>query len=120
MGFRQSHKMSAIVEITRARAGVLHILATGRSEGSEQERRELLMAHHCECYRRIVLKSAARHARAGWIYRPGHDLCRKCRRSLVARQAVRTAVASGGGISRIGFGTEETNQSAHITPMRGG
>jgi hypothetical protein len=55
------------------------------------------MAHHCECYRRIVLKSAARHARAGWIYRPGHDLCRKCWRSLVERQAVRTAVASGGG-----------------------
>ena len=77
------------------------------------------MAHHCECYRRIVLKSAARHARAGWIYRPGHDLCRKCWRSLVERQTVRIAVPSGGGI-RIGFGAEETAQSAHITSMRGG
>lgn len=45
------------------------------------------MAHYCECRRRIVLKSAARHARAGWIYRRRHDLCRKCWRSLIERQA---------------------------------
>ena len=65
------------------------------------------MAHHCECYRRIVLKSGARHARAGWIYRPGHDLCNKCWRSLVERQAVRTAVPSGGGISVLGLEPEK-------------
>jgi len=47
------------------------------------------MAHYCECRRRIVVKSRARHARAGWIYRPGHDLCRKCWRSLIEGQAIR-------------------------------
>jgi hypothetical protein len=47
------------------------------------------MAHYCECRRRIMVKSHARHARAGWIYRRGHDLCRKCWRSLLERQAMR-------------------------------
>ncbi|MGH7847927.1 MAG: hypothetical protein ACREQW_22520 [Candidatus Binatia bacterium] len=52
------------------------------------------MAHYCECRRRIVVKSIARHARAGWIYRPGHDLCRKCWRSLMEMQALRSVALS--------------------------
>jgi hypothetical protein len=50
------------------------------------------MAHYCECRRHVVLKSAARHARAGWIYRPGHDLCRQCWRSLAQSHAIRSMV----------------------------
>ena len=65
------------------------------------------MAHYCECRRRIVLKSAARHARSGWIYRPGHDLCRKCWRSLFERQAIRTA-ALGAVPSILGLEPKKT------------
>ncbi len=57
------------------------------------------MAHYCECRRRIVVKSRARHARAGWVYRPGHDLCRKCWRSLVERQAMRSMEVAYGRLS---------------------
>jgi hypothetical protein len=58
--------------------------------GPEKKGENDFMAHYCECRRRIVVKSRARHARAGWIYRPGHDLCRKCWRSLVEGQAMRS------------------------------
>lgn len=50
------------------------------------------MAHYCECRRRIVLRSRARRARPGWIYRPGHDLCDRCWRALVARHAIQRLV----------------------------
>lgn len=59
------------------------------------------MAHYCECHRRIVIKARARHARGGWIYRPGHDLCRKCWRSLVARHAIRCMKLAGGRLSLV-------------------
>jgi hypothetical protein len=57
------------------------------------------MAHYCECRRRIVVKSRARHARTGWIYRPGHDLCRKCWRSLIEGQAMRSLEPAYGRLS---------------------
>ena len=46
-------------------------------------RRVIIMARHCECFRRIVIKSHASHPRPGWINRRGHPLCRRCWRSLV-------------------------------------
>ena len=57
------------------------------------------MAHYCECRRRMVLKSSAGHARAGWIYRRRHDLCRKCWRSLVERRAMRSLGLARGSLS---------------------
>jgi hypothetical protein len=61
------------------------------------------MAHYCECRRRIVVKSIARHAHRGWIYRSGHDLCRKCWRSLVERHAMRSIRLARGSLSVLGF-----------------
>lgn len=61
------------------------------------------MAHYCECRRRIVVRSSARHARAGWIYRPGHDLCRKCWRSLIEKQAKRNVGLVRANSFKLGF-----------------
>jgi hypothetical protein len=57
------------------------------------------MAHYCECRRRIVVKSRARHTRAGSIYRRRHDLCRKCWRSLIEGQAMRNMERVRGRLS---------------------
>ena len=109
--------MRAVFEITRSRAGVLHFVAALEDRRKVNKKGENgLMAHYCECYRRIVLKSAARHARAGWIYRPGHDLCRKCWRSLFERQAIRTE-ALGAVALPYWVGAEESAPSAHIIQM---
>jgi hypothetical protein len=59
------------------------------------------MAHYCECRRRIVVKSRARHARTGWVYRRGHDLCRKCWRSLIEGQAMRSMELARGRFSAL-------------------
>jgi hypothetical protein len=72
-------------------SGHVSSISLFREKRLKKERKETdLMAHYCECRRRIMVQSHARHARAGWIYRRGHDLCRKCWRSLGARQAMRS------------------------------
>jgi hypothetical protein len=50
------------------------------------------MARHCECFGRIVIKSRARHARPGRIYRQDHHLYGRCWHSLVDSRRFQGAV----------------------------